>query len=1106
EVNIFSLFPHFDSMDRQFTCHLQYVPPPQLYSITYSVRAPSINFNTTPQHFTITPSSRFDHERRLSNFDFMSALHDTRLKLEEELVLSGDHIELTHYHDSLMKPYTVRELKTPSDLNKQKTFTQNFASKSSYIQFERPFLYSSLTWYKDGCYKNVSEIYPNQTIHREDFIPVMARKNIIELQPNKALFRNREFSYQLYHRDRAPYIKFYVERGKSVLQHLQGTSVKGKLVPSSLYGRVSWHHETSTWKLVFSATQSECPSVISLKIFTQLMTGCAGYFDLLVNCPKDFTVTFNFSTGMSDLPDIFILQINDSATTHNMVLSSVYPPLYVDEVNTRTNGQHDEGFFTREHSNSFVNIWIPIIIVVTLTLFLLIIIYFSHKCINSRVEKVDVTFHGNHEGETVALNNQREEVNQTVIATGARPQPKCYIFVFVVLYIIYSLVFTFSVTFSIIYFSHSSMWANLTNSEHLGKELHLQVNKSLHDIQKFEEKERLRLFTSYQERRKACMHHLEHENKKLLQDYEITTREQVNAIFVENGTLHYFTNEIQKQNISAYLQQIHSFVTDCNKTLHSIVDRFQANYFQFIRNTANSDWLKVPRQIFLHQDGEDPNMKYLSSTQVKQFASWLEIDKNEELFAVRENVFGRLTNIPVPHVSTPDITFPSLHPQFQQELPEVELHHHWYSVLEPLLTEASASVNSSTNTSSPADLQRSRRDAEMFGLSGNLKHNPDSNTFPNNRRGGKDNSAFRNSSSFNKNISYKPNPHKQTGSVEAIHDLDDFHKLDMDVISVEEDVAFTSDMLLDEPHMTEDLKSESHSSSESDSESTNNNKFYILIAAFLILDVVLWVYRISWLSSQLYAARHGYADRIPTDETCKQVLEIQTAYHLPAFENPHDDSSGYYVDVKESLYVSDRESDMTFLQTLPTPKSKDDILQKIWNEKMNKSEDRAVVRMQKCFLVRWYGDLRRVLNRMFLSQLMWQGSVTFLAISFLCVFVYCVELWLTAENFQTLVGGQSAAADVQWYLDTSDRYLHGLAQQLTFELHRLKHLCDHEVDMLTDIFFKTVSLQTSMFTATLQGLCREAKGKNCDKILAYQSTGGRIVGCNFLPLQAQTFH
>lgn len=371
------------------------------------------------------------------------------------------------------------------------------------------------------------------------------------------------------------------------------------------------------------------------------MTGCAGHFDLLINCPKEFTVTFNFTTGMSDLPDIFILQVNDSATSHHMVLSSVYSPIYVDEITSKYSMHLGEKLSSNDDKNSVFSIWIPIIIIVIITLVLVLVVFISYKCINSRAKKMDLTTKGNSEGEAVAWNNQGEQVNQTVPTSGTKPRPKCFIILFMILYIIYSVIFSFSLTFGIIYLTNSAMWTNLTNSEHLGKELQVQVNKSLQEIQKFEEKERFQLFTSYQERRKACIYHLENENKKLLLDYESITKKQIDAIFVENGTLHYFTNQIQKQNVSAYLQQINDFVTECNKTLLSVVDRFQANYYQFIRNTANNDWLKVPRQIFLHQDGEDPNMKYLSSTQVKQFASWLEIDKAEELFAAKENVFGR---------------------------------------------------------------------------------------------------------------------------------------------------------------------------------------------------------------------------------------------------------------------------------------------------------------------------------------------------------------------------------------------------------------------------------------------------------------------------------
>lgn len=73
--------------------------------------------------------------------------------------------------------------------------------------------------------------------------------------------------------------------------------------------------------------------------------------------------------------------------------------------------------------------------------------------------------------------------------------------------------------------------------------------------------------------------------------------------------------------------------------------------------------------------------------------------------------------------------------------------------------------------------------------------------------------------------------------------------------------------------------------------------------------------------------------------------------------------------------------------------------------------------------------------------------------------IYCVEFCLTPDNFQTLLGGQSAVADVQWHLDTSNQYLKSLAKQLTAQLQRLKHLCDHEVAVLTDVYFTTINMQ-----------------------------------------------
>lgn len=369
------------------------------------------------------------------------------------------------------------------------------------------------------------------------------------------------------------------------------------------------------------------------------MSRCVGHFDLLINCPLNFTVTFELPTETKDLPNIFVLQVNDSSATHNIVLTLIYPPLIIiDNDSQRAGNLHSKQSLT-SNINSVFNIWISIVIIVIITVILLVLNCISLSYIHKNVKKVAFVVPKNSEGMTL----KQQEIDVHAISTSglAISQNKIIISIFVILYTIYSFMFTFSLGFGIIYLTQSSVWSDIANPKNLSKELLVLVDKSLHEITKFEEQERTRLYASFKDRTKSCLQHLKSENRKHLLNYQRITKQNIDVVFTKNGTLHYFTNEIQKRNFSVYLQHILEFVAECNKTLTSIVDRFQANYFLFIRNTVHNDWLKIPRQIFLYQDGEDTERKYLSSTQVKQFATWLEVDKAEELFAVMENVFGR---------------------------------------------------------------------------------------------------------------------------------------------------------------------------------------------------------------------------------------------------------------------------------------------------------------------------------------------------------------------------------------------------------------------------------------------------------------------------------
>ena len=354
---------------------------------------------------------------------------------------------------------------------------------------------------------------------------------------------------------------------------------------------------------------------------------------------------------------------------------------------------HQRGQGSERKTNFILHVWLPLLAVVVTAVILLLFIYGCYSYINSNIRQLDYKAsmgNGNAVSASlvpanssatsnpsnttggveppvivVALNNQGEKANHmtttTTIASSKdkvdssrsgknKPgekndsfqSPKMIIVVFILLYIIYSLVFSFSATFGMLYLTQAQVWSNVSNPENLAQELHVEVDRSLSEIRAFENGERKRIFESFLERRRACVRHLELENTRLLSDYDSTMRKQLHTIFMQNGTLHQYTAEIQRQNVSAYVSQIKQFVDDCNKTVNSIVDLFQANYLRFLRDTVLNNWLEVPRHIFLQQEGETKLfVDSISTQQIKQFASWLDIDKVKELLNVQDNVFGR---------------------------------------------------------------------------------------------------------------------------------------------------------------------------------------------------------------------------------------------------------------------------------------------------------------------------------------------------------------------------------------------------------------------------------------------------------------------------------
>ena len=216
---MFTVMPVFRFMAEEFQCHLHYQQPSYLYNITYSLSIPGLGFQVPQQSYTATARTLRQHRRHSDTFHFMQVWHDTRMPFYSDILLKGNHKELEATKDNHMQPYVMRSVKRNKDFSHRRRFFTTKKGDSEFttaVQFERPFLYSSKSFHRNGCNKNTSQIFPNQTLHRNDAMRVISKK----------LGKEGDYSYEISHSDRSPYIKLSVKgdrvqrSGETVLVHV----------------------------------------------------------------------------------------------------------------------------------------------------------------------------------------------------------------------------------------------------------------------------------------------------------------------------------------------------------------------------------------------------------------------------------------------------------------------------------------------------------------------------------------------------------------------------------------------------------------------------------------------------------------------------------------------------------------------------------------------------------------------------------------------------------------------------------------------------------------------------------------------------------------------
>ena len=210
----------------------------------------------------------------------------------------------------------------------------------------------------------------------------------------------------------------------------------------------------------------------------------------------------------------------------------------------------------------------------------------------------------------------------------------------------------------------------------------------------------------------------------------------------------------------------------------------------------------------------------------------------------------RLNTIKLPKVSSIDIAFPS---SLAYDFPSVSISDDHPASFDFHIYTPTKTNTSSIDTAAKARNKRNKRESGS-STSYDIRENPQvSNTQP----------------------IEDSDIHISQGNNEAVYKTDLGDNKDTTLNTKEEIAEYSFKTLMhdnqdDEANVYRQPQSAAMSS-KSDKDDKNDNTssssiLYILIGVFLTLDVVLWIYRLSWLSTQLHATTHGYADRIPTGD------------------------------------------------------------------------------------------------------------------------------------------------------------------------------------------------------------------------------------------------
>ncbi|XP_061171343.1 uncharacterized protein LOC133180906 [Saccostrea echinata] len=978
DVYRYSIEPVFKSLEKKFTCHMKYRKPPKLYKVSYTVKLPSIQHTFKTRYFSPKVTDRGFHQTGEASQDFIHTKHSTYSNIHDEVILTG-----TNFDDNTPTRFYMQPMKKPEEFNTRKNFgVRPYRSEwqsnvySTTVQFERPFLYSAITWSRGGCdAKNFSQIYPQQPLHT-------AEKTIIDPTISKV---DGKFEYQAISLKEQAEIRIGIKGDRSILASFEKDIGPTVINSSSFTGNLEWQHYTRSWNITVNGTLLKCPGYLTMDVYDQFMESYFGKYDIFVKCPSpQFSFSFLLPRSRSDTPNVFAVFVNDTKASHKILLTMLINP---------TNIPVTTELVVRKHAtNQFP--WMPIIVILIFSGILVTVFVIAAFCI-SRIRQVTTNDVFKYAGVTFLKDDERSKQDD-----GSRPLKtpisRSVTCCLVTLYVVYALMFTFSVLLGVFYIVQGPLIGNLTIVSNTSAKIHQAVELRFHNMQEFEISEISHMYNQTRDRLRACSYHNLQEIKKIVEQMQEQLDSFVKHFYIQNKTIENILTNTLEEKSKTLEEELSEFLKEYNKTLQSEFKTVLSKYHQFLKSLMKNDWLKFPEQLFIGQKeliDSKQDMAHLLG-----FMDWLEINQVEETLHVTDGIMKTLSS-----------SLPALDSNLKLSLSDDDL----------LVNSIEELTNQLTS------------------------HN--------------------------------------------------FHIL-------ENELNFMPSMVNQHNFSSSNqARRDSYSSTASLIEKMKSILFPVFICVFLFMDVLLLLYRFTWLRQMFRKAKMGIEEKVAMDSVAGKIYFILTGIDAEKRDKPRERHFSY----SDSKDIYERKNDLLQYFQGGSPKGKEHMLQQIYSQKRSKQRTTMPAVQEKVDSYTMVKKVARFVYKHLISPLLWRIVLVGAFILIISLVTMTTNDLVTIDTATFLMDTKSILPQLHRQIEISNNLLSDFAVLSNEMLTDFQTKTFMEVNDINFLLGHTVQKHTSIVQNLVQELCSIENASPCQQVQPSLSLLESLQTCNFMPIYPQ---